>query len=674
MIKLLKRILDSSGVYKKRITVAFVFSFLKSVLMKAPIGFAFIAINAFTQKAMTGKLCLTIGIAMAICVALQAVVDIISDRLQSTAGYELFADKRIELGKHLRKMPMGYFTEGNIGKISSVLSTDMVFIEENCMTAIAGTVSEIFAEAIMIVFLFYLNVWLGLTGILILGIILLVAKGMKKEAMRDSSARQEQSENLTEAVLDYIEGIGIIKTYNMLGEKSKELSDNFNNSCETNLHFENAHGPWQMGLNLIYGIGASVIIAVAFLLQAKGTLSSVYVVGLLLFVFDLFGPLKALYGGIMGVSFAYVPSMQAIADGYGIDTILGAQIVGGVVAVIMGIMVKKIRVFFPPLITGTVVFTIGLSLYPTAINYMAGGTSNPDYGSWQNWLVAFFTLAVVTVLNHFGKGIWKLSSILIGMLAGYVVSIPFGMVDLSSVGKASVFQVPQPLHFGVHFEISACVAIGLLFAINSIQAIGDYSATTIGAMNRTPKDSELQGGIVAYGITNILGALFGGLPTATYSQNVGIVTTTKVINRWVLGLAAAFLGIAGFVPKFSALLTTIPQCVLGGATVSVFASIAMTGMKLVASAEMDYRNSSIVGLAAALGVGVSQANAALATLPAWVTTIFGKSPVVLATIIAVCLNLILPKSRDEEKEEKIYDSQVQEKLEEDHKMFENDQK
>lgn len=297
MIKLLKRILDSSGIYKKRITIAFVFSFLKSVLMKAPIGFAFIAINAFTQKAMTGKLCLTIGIAMAICVALQAVVDIISDRLQSTAGYELFADKRIELGKHLRKMPMGYFTEGNIGKISSVLSTDMVFIEENCMIAIAGTVSEIFAEAIMIAFLFYLNVWLGLTGILILGIILLVAKGMKKEAMRDSSARQEQSENLTEAVLDYIEGIGIIKTYNMLGEKSKELSDNFNDSCETNLHFENAHGPWQMGLNLIYGIGASVIIAVALLLQAKEMLSSVYVVGLLLFVFDLFGPLKALYGG-----------------------------------------------------------------------------------------------------------------------------------------------------------------------------------------------------------------------------------------------------------------------------------------------------------------------------------------------------------------------------------------
>ena len=189
-------------------------------------------------------------------------------------------------------------------------------------------------------------------------------------------------------------------------------------------------------------------------------------------------------------------------------------------------------------------------------------------------------------------------------------------------------------------------------------------------MDRTPKDEELQRGIVGYGISNVVGALLGGLPTATYSQNVGIVTTTKVINRWVLGLAAAILGVAGLVPKFSAILTTIPQCVLGGATVSVFASIAMTGMKLVASAEMDYRNSSIVGLAAALGMGVSQATAALASFPTWVTTIFGKSPVVLATIIAVLLNVILPKTRDEKKEEEKKKVEIEHKLEEDHKEFE----
>lgn len=350
---------------------------------------------------------------------------------------------------------------------------------------------------------------------------------------------------------------------------------------------------------------------------------------------------------IMGVSFAYVPTMQAIAEGHGIAAILGAQIVGGLVAALVGLFVKKLRRLFPPLITGTVVFTIGLSLYPTAINYMAGGTSSADYGSWQNWLIAFFTLGMVTTLNHFGKGLWKLSSILLGIGAGYALSACFGMVHFESVAQASMFQLPQLLYFGVEFEISACVAIGILFGINAVQAIGDLTATTVGAMDREPTDKELQNGIVGYGVMNMIGGLFGGLPTATYSQNVGIVTTTRVINRVVLGLSALILGAAGLIPKFSALLTTIPQCVLGGATVSVFASIAMTGMKLVSSAEMDYRNSSIVGLAAALGMGISQASASLAAFPEWVTTIFGKSPVVVATIVAVVLNVILPKNKKE---------------------------
>ena len=350
---------------------------------------------------------------------------------------------------------------------------------------------------------------------------------------------------------------------------------------------------------------------------------------------------------IMGVSFAYVPTMQAIAEGHGIAAILGAQIVGGLVAALVGLFVKKLRRLFPPLITGTVVFTIGLSLYPTAINYMAGGTSSADYGSWQNWLIAFFTLGVVTTLNHFGKGLWKLSSILLGIGAGYALAACFGMVHFESVAQASMFQLPQLLYFGVEFEISACVAIGILFGINAVQAIGDLTATTVGAMDREPTDKELQNGIVGYGVMNMIGGLFGGLPTATYSQNVGIVTTTRVINRVVLGLSALILGAAGLIPKFSALLTTIPQCVLGGATVSVFASIAMTGMKLVSSAEMDYRNSSIVGLAAALGMGISQASASLAAFPEWVTTIFGKSPVVVATIVAVVLNVILPKNKKE---------------------------
>ena len=198
---------------------------------------------------------------------------------------------------------------------------------------------------------------------------------------------------------------------------------------------------------------------------------------------------------IMGISFAYVPSMQAIAgheSGLGIPMILGAEIVGGIVAILVGFSVKKIRKLFPPLITGTVVFTIGLSLYPTAVNYMAGGAGKPlaseigklGFGSWQNWTVALITLAVVTVLNHYTKGILKLASILMGVIVGYIAALCFGLVDFSGVATAGLFQFPTPMHFGVIFEPSACIAIGLLFAINSIQAIGDFSATTTGSMDR----------------------------------------------------------------------------------------------------------------------------------------------------------------------------------------------
>ena len=360
---------------------------------------------------------------------------------------------------------------------------------------------------------------------------------------------------------------------------------------------------------------------------------------------------------ILGVSFAYVPSMQAIAaSGGGVAAIAGAMLVGGIVAVIVGVFVKKIRLLFPPVITGTVVFTIGLSLYPTAINYMAGGTGNtaevvaakglPEsliYGSWQNWLVAALTLTAVMVLNNRGKGICKLASILLGMVFGYVVALCFGMVSFADVGTAAWFSLPRVLHFGVTFDPASCIAIGLLFAINSIQAIGDFTATTVGGLDRDPTDRELQGGIIAYGVSNILAALFGGLPTATYSQNVGIVTTNKVVNRTVFALAGGFLLLAGVSPKFAAVLTTIPQCVLGGATITVFSTIAMTGMKLIASQDLTVRNTTIVGLSAALGVGISQASAALSQFPEAVTMIFGKSPVVIATIMAVLLNLILPK-------------------------------
>ena len=162
-----------------------------------------------------------------------------------------------------------------------------------------------------------------------------------------------------------------------------------------------------------------------------------------------------------------------------------------------------------------------------------------------------------------------------------------------------------------------------------------------------PTDEELSRGIIGYGVSNIVCAFFSGLPTATYSQNVGIVSSTKVVAKRVFGIAAMIMLVAGIMPKIAYILLTIPSCVLGGATISVFAMISMTGIKLINNSKMNYRNTSIVGLAIALGMGVTQANAALAQLPAWVTTIFGKSPVALSTLVAVFLNLVLPKEKEE---------------------------
>lgn len=397
-----------------------------------------------------------------------------------------------------------------------------------------------------------------------------------------------------------------------------------------------------------------LLIQVSLVMSAVTTLIELFPIG---------GKLGSGLPVMFGISFAYLPSMQAIVGGGGdIATIAGAMIVGGIVAAVVGVFVKKIRRFFPPIITGTVVFTIGLSLYPTAINYMAGGTGNTYevvvlrkgltsalvHGSWQNWAVAAFTLIVVMVMSNKGKGICKLAAILLGMIAGYIVAAVFGMVDLSEVRDAAWFSLPRFMHFGIKFEFSACIALALLFAINAIQAIGDLTATTVGGLNREPTDQELQGGIVTYGLTNVLSAFFGSLPTATYSQNVGIVTTNKVVNRVVFALAGGFLLLAGLIPKFSAILTTIPQCVLGGATITVFSTIAMTGMKLIASETISPRNTTIVGLSAALGVGISQSSSALSQFPESITIIFGKTPVVIATIMAVLLNLILPQENKDQ--------------------------
>lgn len=295
MIALIKRILNTSGKYKKNIQLALVFAFLKTFIAKAPIMLSTVAIVALVSGKTGLGLCVGLGSAMVACLVLQIVFHHITDRLQSAAGFLVFAEKRMELGRHLRKMPMGYFTEGNIGKISSVLSADMVFIEENCMNVLADLMNYIFSTAIFVVFMLAFNVWIGLLAAVAVVLLILIGNGMRKEAMDDSYHRQQQNENLTEAVLDFTEGIGIIKTYNLLGEKSKELSDNFRKSCEVMINFEEAHTPWQRAINLVSSLGSVAIMALAVVLNYNGMLGITGFIGLMLFVFEVFGPLKALY-------------------------------------------------------------------------------------------------------------------------------------------------------------------------------------------------------------------------------------------------------------------------------------------------------------------------------------------------------------------------------------------
>lgn len=362
---------------------------------------------------------------------------------------------------------------------------------------------------------------------------------------------------------------------------------------------------------------------------------------------------------IMGISFSYIPVLISIGSTYGIAAIFGAQLIGSLAAILMGFFIKPIRKYFPPIVAGTVVLTIGLSLYSIGINYMAGGVGQPTYGALQNWGVAFLTLATVLICNMYGKGVFRLASILVGIVFGYIVAFALGMVNFAPLASAGWVSLPRPLYFGMEFIPTAIISMIVMYIVNSIQAVGDFSSTTVGGMNREVTDTELSGGIISYGVSSFFAAIIGGLPTATYSQNVGIVASTKVIARRVFVIAASVIIAAGFIPKFGALMTTIPYAVLGGATISVFGMITMTGIKLITQDELSNRNMTIVGLSLALGMGMVGVPAAMVNFPSWFLMVFGRSPVVIATLLALILNIVLPKKSlvQEQKEREDLDAQ-----------------
>ena len=350
---------------------------------------------------------------------------------------------------------------------------------------------------------------------------------------------------------------------------------------------------------------------------------------------------------VMGTSFGFLPTCIAIGKSFGLAGILGAQFLGGFFCGILGLFLKPLRKFFPSLVTGTVVLTIGLSLLPTGIQYMSGGVGAEDFGSPANWLIAFVVLITVVVLKQFTKGFTSLASILLGLIAGYIVAIPLGKVDFSAVSQAGWFAFPKPLHFGLEFHWEAIVAMLIMYVVTTVETVGDISGIAMGGANREATDRELSGGIISNGLGSSFAALFNALPNTSYSQNVGLVSFTGIMSRFVVATGAVFLIVAGLIPKLGAIVVTIPQSVLGGATIVMFSQIALTGITLITQKKLTNRNKIIVGLALAFGLGLGQVPEALAYLPESAQLIFGGSGIVIACIVALALNILLPEEKEE---------------------------
>ena len=349
---------------------------------------------------------------------------------------------------------------------------------------------------------------------------------------------------------------------------------------------------------------------------------------------------------VMGVAFAYMPILTIIGQQYGIAAIFGSQLVAGFVSIFVGMFIGKIRKFFPPIVSGTVVMSIGLSLYKTAISYIGGGSAaqaNGTFGSGKFWFLAILTLIVTLACNFFGKGLVKASGMLIGIVVGYAASLLVGgVVSFADFEAASWFALPRPFYFGMEFHLDAIVMMILMYMVQAVQTIGDVSSTAIGGFGRQCTDQELGGAIKGQGVCGMIGAVIGGLPTDPYSQNVGLICTTKVVARRVFTMVGVIMLLAGIFHKFSGLMATIPQPVLGGATVTVFAAITMSGIQLLNEQPLNYRNRMIVGIALAIGLGIDAAPDILQFVPQLLRNIFGSSLVVSFLIVFV-LNLIIPK-------------------------------
>ena len=382
------------------------------------------------------------------------------------------------------------------------------------------------------------------------------------------------------------------------------------------------------------------------------------------------GPVGGKVPIIMGTSSGFIGVFSSITKvmGGGVlayGAIMGASIIGGLFETVLGAFIKPLRRFFPSVVTGTVVLSIGLSLISVGINSFGGGNGAKDFGSLENLFLAFVVLIVILFVKHWTKGYLSSSSILIGIIVGYIVAAIMGCVlphtavnaegveytkswvlNWNKVAEASWFEIPKLMPVKPVFDLRAILPVLIMFIVTAVETVGDISGVMEGGLGREATDKELAGGVMCDGLGSSFAALFGVLPNTSFSQNVGLVAMTKVVNRFALATGAIFLILCGLCPKLAALVSIMPQSVLGGAAVMMFSSIVVSGIQLVTKEPMTPRNLTILSVALGVGYGIGANSAVLAKAPQALQLIFGGSGIVPAAIVAIIFNIILPKDAE----------------------------
>lgn len=357
-------------------------------------------------------------------------------------------------------------------------------------------------------------------------------------------------------------------------------------------------------------------------------------------------PIKRFGSGlpiIMGISFTFVSIFCMIGAKYGYGAILGAALIGGILEGFIGLGAGYWRKIVPPIVSATVVTAIGFSLLSIGANSFGGGFGNPNFGDAKYLIVGIITLVSSLLFNVVAKSYYKQLSVLFGLVVGYIASYFFGMVDLSRLATVSLFSLPTFMPYPLEFHADAIFSVFLIFLVSATETLGDTSALTTMGFNRDATNKEISGSIAVDGFVSSFSSLFGCMPITSFSQNVGLIAMTHVVNRKAIGCGAVIMILAGLFPGLGVILASLPDAVLGGCTLMMFGSIVVSGVRMISQCGYSQRNMSIAALSLSIGLGFTQTPQIFRIFPDLFKSVFAENCVAVVFIVAIILNLIFPK-------------------------------